>query len=78
MIERHASGIRAGRFFAFESPLPGDGNAALEAGGLPVRAMLFKGFRAGRREEVHEGRIPPLTLRAGVPLGICLAPGEAS
>ena len=76
MIERQGSSIRAGRFFAFESPLPGDGNTAAKAGGLPVRAMLLKGSRAGRREEVHEGRAPPPMPR-GAPLRTP-APGEAS
>lgn len=76
MTERQGSGIRAGRFFALETLLCGDGNAASAPGGLPVRAMLFSGSRTGRREEMHEGRAPP--PRAGVPPGTGPAPGEAS
>ena len=77
MIERQGSGIRAGRFFAFESSPCGDGNTASEPGGLPVRTMRVEGSRAGRREEMHEGWVPPTTPRTGVPPGPGPAPGEA-
>lgn len=78
MIERQGSGIRDGRLFAFESSLRGDGNPAPERGALPVRAMPFKGARAGQRSEVRERRVRPRTPRAGAPPGACPAGGEAS
>ena len=75
MIERHGSGIRTGRFLAFESPPRGDGNTASEPGRLPDRATLFMG--AGPAEKVDEGHVPPVTPRAGAPHGSCMSRGEA-
>lgn len=77
MIQRQGSGIRAGRFFAFESSLRVQGNTASELDGLLVAAMLFAASRPGQREEMHEGQVPPLRPRADAPPGARPAPREA-
>ena len=76
MIEKLGSSIRAGRLFTFGFALGDDGNTASEPATEPVRAKLSMGPGAGPAEEAAGRHVPPLTMRTGVPLWTCPAPGE--